>query len=290
MRDVAHQISDAVYEKILGVPGAFWTRIAYVTASGLGRQSRYALMVADADGYGPRTVVNSSEPLMSPSWSRTGAGWPMSASRGGNSGSTSRTSPAARARSQLPRHQRRAELRRRQPPGADPVQGENNPDIYVMDLGGSTSPRSPTISASTPKPSWSGWGQPCITSDRGGRPRDLSQESCRWQRHPDQLRGQLHNASPSVSFDGKIATAQGAGNTTASPCSTAASAAAAGACSRPARRIPSFAPNGAMMVPPRARAVAACCTAGPPMPGCASDWCCPRPMSASRRGRHYRKK
>ncbi len=36
MRDVAHQIADAVYEKILGVRGAFWTRIAYVTASGLG--------------------------------------------------------------------------------------------------------------------------------------------------------------------------------------------------------------------------------------------------------------
>ena len=32
MRDVAHQIADAIYEKILGVRGAFWTRIAYVTA------------------------------------------------------------------------------------------------------------------------------------------------------------------------------------------------------------------------------------------------------------------
>ena len=36
MRDVAHQIADAVYEKILGVRGAFWTRIAYVTAAGVG--------------------------------------------------------------------------------------------------------------------------------------------------------------------------------------------------------------------------------------------------------------
>ena len=37
MRDVAHQIADAIYEKILGVRGAFWTRIAYVTASGVGQ-------------------------------------------------------------------------------------------------------------------------------------------------------------------------------------------------------------------------------------------------------------
>ena len=32
MRDVAHQMADAIYEKITGVRGAFWTRIAYVTA------------------------------------------------------------------------------------------------------------------------------------------------------------------------------------------------------------------------------------------------------------------
>ena len=39
-RDVAHQIADAIYEKILGVRGAFWTRIAYVTASGTGNSRR----------------------------------------------------------------------------------------------------------------------------------------------------------------------------------------------------------------------------------------------------------
>ena len=59
MRDVAHQIADAIYEKILGVRGAFWTRIAYVTATGTGGNSRYALMVADSDGYNPQTVVRS---------------------------------------------------------------------------------------------------------------------------------------------------------------------------------------------------------------------------------------
>src|SRR4249919_1258933 len=46
MRDVAHQISDQIYEKILGVRGAFWTRVAYVTASGLGNGMQYSLMIA----------------------------------------------------------------------------------------------------------------------------------------------------------------------------------------------------------------------------------------------------
>src|SRR3546814_9495804 len=55
MRDVAHQMADAIYEKILGVRGAFWTRIAYVTVTGTGKGASYALMVADSDGYNPQT-------------------------------------------------------------------------------------------------------------------------------------------------------------------------------------------------------------------------------------------
>ena len=46
---LAHQVADSVYEKILGVRGAFWTRIAYVTASGTGNNRHYQLMVADSD-------------------------------------------------------------------------------------------------------------------------------------------------------------------------------------------------------------------------------------------------
>src|SRR3546814_5150836 len=72
MRDVAHQVADAIYEKILGVRGAFWTRVAYITATGVGDGSRYALMVADSDGWNPQTVVRSAEPLLSPAWSPDG--------------------------------------------------------------------------------------------------------------------------------------------------------------------------------------------------------------------------
>src|SRR3546814_6596031 len=72
MRDVAHRIADLVYERILGVRGAFWTRIAYVTATGIGPNTQYALMVADADGFNPQVVVRSREPLLSPAWSPDG--------------------------------------------------------------------------------------------------------------------------------------------------------------------------------------------------------------------------
>jgi len=71
-RYTAHYIADKVYEELLGEPGVFRTRIAYVTASGAGSERRFALMVADADGHDPKPVVRSREPLLSPSWSPDG--------------------------------------------------------------------------------------------------------------------------------------------------------------------------------------------------------------------------
>lgn len=67
-RATAHKIADVIYEKLTGVPGVFSTRIAYITKAG----SRYQLMVADADGADPQTVVGSNEPLLSPRWSPDG--------------------------------------------------------------------------------------------------------------------------------------------------------------------------------------------------------------------------
>ena len=73
LRSVAHQISDIIYEKITGEPGAFNTRIAYVTREEPpGVKPVYKLQVADSDGVNPQTVVRSPEPLMSPAWSPDG--------------------------------------------------------------------------------------------------------------------------------------------------------------------------------------------------------------------------
>ncbi|HEX5125466.1 MAG TPA: Tol-Pal system beta propeller repeat protein TolB [Rhodocyclaceae bacterium] len=67
-RRAAHIIANAIYEKLIGEPGAFATRIAYIRKTG----SQYALMVADADGYNPVTALRSPEPLISPAWSPDG--------------------------------------------------------------------------------------------------------------------------------------------------------------------------------------------------------------------------
>ena len=133
MRDVAHQIADAIYEKILGVRGAFWTRIAYVTASGLGNERRYALMVADADGYNPQTVVRSAR---SRCCRRRGARTArklayVSFDRGNSSIYIQDIAhQRARAGRELPRHQRRAGVLARWPTaGADAVQERQSRDL-----------------------------------------------------------------------------------------------------------------------------------------------------------------
>ncbi|MGH8131039.1 MAG: Tol-Pal system beta propeller repeat protein TolB, partial [Steroidobacteraceae bacterium] len=68
----SHRVSDAIYEKILGVRGAFATRIAYVAVDGPETARSYRLIVTDADGANERVVFGSPEPIMSPEWSPDG--------------------------------------------------------------------------------------------------------------------------------------------------------------------------------------------------------------------------
>jgi TolB protein len=72
LKRASHRISDAVYEKILGVRGAFATRIAYVAVDGPVNKRNYRLIVSDADGANERVVFGSPDPIMSPSWSPDG--------------------------------------------------------------------------------------------------------------------------------------------------------------------------------------------------------------------------
>lgn len=68
LRTTAHRIADIIYQKLTGEVGVFATRITYVNKAG----NRYSLQVADADGYGPQTVVSSNEPIISPTWAPDG--------------------------------------------------------------------------------------------------------------------------------------------------------------------------------------------------------------------------
>ncbi|PTR14165.1 MULTISPECIES: Tol-Pal system beta propeller repeat protein TolB [unclassified Nitrosospira] len=68
LRAAAHRIADLIYEKLTGDPGVFSTRIAFVVKQG----KKYSLQVADADGYNAQSVIEYTEPIISPSWSPDG--------------------------------------------------------------------------------------------------------------------------------------------------------------------------------------------------------------------------
>lgn len=72
LRGLAHHISDLVYQNLTGDRGVFSTRIAYVVAQQSPQGSQYSLEVSDMDGYNPKPLLTSNEPIMSPSWSPNG--------------------------------------------------------------------------------------------------------------------------------------------------------------------------------------------------------------------------
>ena len=69
VRLAAHRVSDFIYEKLTGEKGIFSTRIAYITKAG----QKHTLWVADSDGENAKSALVSQEPIISPSWSPTGA-------------------------------------------------------------------------------------------------------------------------------------------------------------------------------------------------------------------------
>ena len=72
-RDLAHYVADQTFEKITGIRGAFSTKILYVLAKNAGSPAAtYSVEIADADGERSRTLFNSNQPVMSPSWAPDG--------------------------------------------------------------------------------------------------------------------------------------------------------------------------------------------------------------------------
>lgn len=69
LRAAAHRIADIIYEALTGDIGVFSTRIAYVMKQG----NKYSLQVADSDGYNPQSIIEYTEPIISPAWSPDGS-------------------------------------------------------------------------------------------------------------------------------------------------------------------------------------------------------------------------
>jgi TolB protein len=214
MRDVAHQIADQVYEKILGVRGAFWTRIAYVTASGVVKGTQYALMVADSDGFNPLSVVHSTEPLLSPAWSPDGRSLAYVSFERGNSTiymqdiATGHRDVIASFKGINGAPAFSADGKRM----AMTLSKSGNPEIYVMDLASKQLTQVTNHYSIDTEPAWMPGGSLLFTSDRGGKPQIYQVAATGGEPTRLSFQGQ-YNARATVSYDGKkIAMAQGNGN------------------------------------------------------------------------------
>jgi TolB protein len=214
MRDVAHQIADQIYEKILGVRGAFWTRIAYVTATGVGPQIRYALMVADSDGFNPQPVTRSGEPLLSPAWSPDGRRIAYVSFERGNS-TIYVQEIATGAREVVASFKGINGAPAFSPDGtrlAMTLSKSGNPEIYVMDLATKGLTQVTNHFGIDTEAVWTPDGNLVFTSDRAGKPQLYQVPASGGDASRLSFSGDS-NARASISFDGKkIAAAQGNGN------------------------------------------------------------------------------
>ncbi|BBD80391.1 tolB protein precursor protein [Aerosticca soli] len=216
LRGVAHQIADAVYQKITGVRGAFWTRIAYITAVGLGNRATYSLIVADSDGYNPQVVARSRESLLTPRWSPDGSKIAYVSFESGNSQIYIQdiTTGARQLVASHPRGINGAPAW--SPDGsklAIALSYVGNPEIFVLDLASRRETRLTNNLAIDTEPVWAPDGQSIyFTSDRSGRPQIYQMPATGGTPTRITFQGQS-NYDADVSFDGKqLAMVQGNGN------------------------------------------------------------------------------
>ncbi|MDE3071859.1 MAG: Tol-Pal system beta propeller repeat protein TolB [Pseudomonadota bacterium] len=216
LRNVAHQIADIIYQKITGVRGAFWTRIAYITSVGLGNHTTYSLVVADSDGYNPQVVARSRESLLTPRWSPDGKKIAYVSFESGNSaiyvqdittGSRQLVEAHAKGINGSPAWS---------PDGtklAVALSYVGNLELYVLDLATHKETRLTHNLAIDTEPVWAPDGNSIyFTSDRSGQAQIYQIPATGGEAQRISFQGQT-NLEAAVSYDGKqIAMVQGNGN------------------------------------------------------------------------------
>lgn len=174
LRDIAHRISDRVYGQLTGIRGAFSTKILYVSAVRRGPgEFTYRLLRSDVDGAREKVILESNDPILTPSWAPDGeriAYVSFETSRPAIYIYNLRTGQ----REQMTNFQGLNGAPSWSPDGkqlAMVLSKDGSPDIYVMDIATKKLRRVTRHFAIDTEPSWMPDGKSIIfTSDRGGKP------------------------------------------------------------------------------------------------------------------------
>ena len=202
-RALAHQINDAVVEKVTNMPGIATTRLALIGK----RSGSKELYVCDYDGENLRQVTSDHSISESPQWFPNGEELVYTSFLKGNA-QLIRINPASGARSQLSSRPGINIGGAVSPDGrraASVLSFEGRPEVYVQDLGSKRVTRITTTKmASKASPSWSPDGQKLVfVSEHTGKPNLFIASSGGGQ--PVQLTTGMENVGPDWGPNGWIA-------------------------------------------------------------------------------------
>ena len=173
-REIAHFVSDTIYEKITGIRGAFSTKVVYVNAFPVSSNKlTYRLMLSDVDGANETLLLESKQPIMSPGWSPDGKEVIYVSFETGRP-AIFRQNLTTASREQITNFQGLNGAPAWSPDGrslALVLSKDGNPEIYTFDMATRQFTRLTRHFAIDTEPSWMPDGKSLIfTSDRGGNP------------------------------------------------------------------------------------------------------------------------
>ena len=206
LRDMAHHVSDQVFEQLTGVPGVFSTRIVYVTVVGEGESREFRLNLADADGQRAEVLLRSPEPLLSATWSPDGKSLAYVSFEEDQRPAIYLHDLGTGERQKLTAFAGLNGAPAFSPDGrrlALVLSKDGNPDIYILDLHTKELQRVTRHYGIDTEPFWSPDGDALVfTSNRGGQPQIYQLRLADSEVQRLTFEGS-YNAKPSLLPDGK---------------------------------------------------------------------------------------